>query len=237
MSTRRERIHDNVREEIKGVARQHMAAQGTAAISLRAIARDMEMTAPGLYRYFASRDELITALILDAFLDCAEALQAAYESCPADDPIGRLEAIMLAYRDWAITHPTDFALIYGNPIPDYQQTPEADQETGRASQKSFEVVGRAIVEAIAAGALIPPPEYVNLPEAMAQQLAVRLAQYDAATVTPTVMYLTLLAWSQGHGLIMLELDGHLQPIIEDIGALYRHRLKDILRQMGAQLKT
>ncbi len=74
MTTRRERLHEQIREEIKAIARQQMAAEGNETLSLRAIARQMEVTAPALYRYFPSRDDLITALILDAFNGLADAM-------------------------------------------------------------------------------------------------------------------------------------------------------------------
>jgi AcrR family transcriptional regulator len=115
----RESQRQDTREEIKAFARQQMAAEGTAALSLRAIARDMEMTAPALYRYFPSREDLITALIVDAFNALADALEAADAAPTQQDYGSRLRAVLMAYRGWALEHPTDFQLIYGNPIPGY----------------------------------------------------------------------------------------------------------------------
>src|SRR5579871_5392343 len=105
--TRRERQHDATTAEIKQVARRQMAEQGTAAISLRAIAREMGMTAPAIYRYFASRDDLITALILDAYNAQADAIEHAVDSLPEEDTRGRLRAGLYANRDWALKHPIE----------------------------------------------------------------------------------------------------------------------------------
>src|SRR5689334_18627833 len=117
---RRERFRDNVREQICEVARKQMADSGTAAVSLRAIARELKLTAPALYRYFASRDELITALILDAFNSLADTLAATAQAAAPDNPWNQMTAVLIAYRAWALAHPTDFQLIYGNPIPGYE---------------------------------------------------------------------------------------------------------------------
>ena len=115
--TRRERLHDATIAEIKEVARRQMAEQGTAAISLRAIARAMGMTAPSIYRYFAGRDDVITALILDAYNAQADAIEHAVSASLEADARGRLQAAVFRYRDWALEHPAEYQLILGNPIP------------------------------------------------------------------------------------------------------------------------
>ena len=235
VQTRRERLHDATREEIKNAAREQMKTEGTAAVSLRAIARALGMTAPALYRYYGSRDELITALILDAFNAQADAMLDAYNRVPADNPLQQMTAVMLVYRSWAVAHRVDFHLIFGNPIPDYHQSPEVATLTGQASARSFEPLARAIETATRMGLIVPPAEYVNLPAAILAPLKAQIEQhgYD---ISPTTFYLVLMAWGHGHGLIMLELDGHLQPIVGDPAALYAHRVADLLRQMGATVR-
>ena len=100
--TRRERLREATRDEIKAAARQQMKAEGSAAISLRAIARDLGMTAPALYRYYNSRDDLITALIVDAYTSQADWLERACALLPAGDHAGRLLMFVLAYREWSL---------------------------------------------------------------------------------------------------------------------------------------
>jgi AcrR family transcriptional regulator len=113
--TRRERLRAATTSEIKQIARQQMAQKGAAALSLRAIAREMGMTSPALYRYFASRDDLVTALIVDAYNSLADALEAARHGCPPTDHKQRLLEMGLAYRNWAISHAQDYTLIFGTP--------------------------------------------------------------------------------------------------------------------------
>src|SRR5262245_45041432 len=116
---RAERLREAAIAEIKAIARQQMAEQGQAALSLGAIARAMGMTTPALYRYFESRDALITALIIDAYEALAIALEQADSATRSDDYATRFRAMARAYRDWAVAHPHEYALIYGTPIPGY----------------------------------------------------------------------------------------------------------------------
>ena len=132
--TRREKQHISTQEEIKQVARRLMAEQGTAALSSRMIAREMGLTAPALYHYFASRDELITALIVDAFNALADALEEARDEAATGSAREQLVQTLLTYRRWALEHPIDFQLIYGNPIPGYEAPREL---TVPAAERGF----------------------------------------------------------------------------------------------------
>jgi len=98
--TRRERIRTATIDEIKSTAWKQATEQGAAALSLRAIAREMGMTAPGLYRYYPDRDALVTALLMDAFDSFSAALETARDNCAADNHIGRFRAICKAYFEW-----------------------------------------------------------------------------------------------------------------------------------------
>jgi AcrR family transcriptional regulator len=208
---RRERLRDATIAEIKQVARRQMAEQGTAAISLRAIAREMGMTAPAIYRYFAGRDELITALILDAYNALADAVEHATASAPADDARERLRAAALRYREWALAHPIEYQLILGNPIPGYAAPAEVTMPAARRTMRVF-----AELAAAATGD---------------QSAADTPALGEVAQ--PEALYGVLSAWAQLHGLITLEMFHHLQPIIGDAGALYRAEVEALLARQDA----
>ncbi len=123
-TARRERYRKQTREEAKAVALAQLSESGTAGISVNAIAKSMGMTGPALYRYFASRDELLTELITDAYRDLAEALaRAVADAVPAD----RFRALALALRDWAKRQPDRYLLIYGTPVPGYHAPPETTE--------------------------------------------------------------------------------------------------------------
>ena len=112
--TPRERYRTQVRAEIKERAWEQIATAGASALSLNAIAKQMGMSGPALYRYFASRDELITELIRDAYRSLADTFRAAAES--GADQV----ALAHALRGWALDDPQRYFLIYGTPVPGYQ---------------------------------------------------------------------------------------------------------------------
>jgi AcrR family transcriptional regulator len=119
----RARYREQVRAEVREHAWSQVAEAGASALSLKAIARRMGMTAPALYRYFASRDELLTELVLSAYLDLAETVEAAAED--TDDPTRRIRAVAAALRTWAVEAPQRYLLLYGTPVPGYAAPPEA----------------------------------------------------------------------------------------------------------------
>jgi len=194
-------------DEIKAVARQHLAAEG-ANLSLRAVARDMGMVSSALYRYFASRDDLLTALIMDAY----NALGAAVEA--ADGAIGdraelrrRWLAATTAVRDWALANPAEYALIYGSPVPGYA----APQDTIPAAARSYAVLGHILADAFASGAL--PPEGAAVPEAIRADLA-RAKEGIAAGVPDEVMLAGITAWIQLFGVVSFELFGQFNNVVD-----------------------
>jgi AcrR family transcriptional regulator len=230
--SRRERLHTEMKEEIKAIARQQMALEGNEALSLRAIARQMEVTAPALYRYFASRDELITALILDAFNGLGDALETADGAVQTEQGQAaygpRLQRVLFAYRDWALTHPTDFALIYGTPIVGYVAPAPL---TAAASERSIAVIIRVLTEAFAAGALTIPSEVQQIPPTVQSAIVALVVEHNYPTAVEP-FYAGVIAWSRCHGLVMLELFGHITPVVGDTSALYEAEVTTLLARLG-----
>ncbi len=227
--TRRERFREASIAEIKETARHLMAEMGTAGISIRAIARQMDMTAPSIYYYFSSLNDLITALILDGFQELASKLEAAaYEDADHRTYRERLYALAAAYRDWALKHPVDFQLVYGNPIPGYNQPTEL---TYPAARRSFALLARLLADAMEAGELVPPREYQTLPEDIDEPLKL-LAQNEGHELPHTALYLAAVIWTQIHGRVTLELFNLIQPVTGNTEAFYRYETHNMLRQLG-----
>ncbi|MDN5767433.1 MAG: TetR/AcrR family transcriptional regulator [Humibacillus sp.] len=129
---KRARRREQIEGEILRVAREHLALHGAAALSLRAIARDLGMVSSGIYRYVESRDDLLTRLIIDSYRSLADAVFAAHDAVDANDLDRRWATIGFALRQWALDQPHDFALIYGSPVPDYQAPADRTAEAGTA---------------------------------------------------------------------------------------------------------
>jgi AcrR family transcriptional regulator len=225
---RRERVRQATVEEIKTVARAQMAAEGTAGVNLRSIAREMGMTAPALYRYFGSRDDLVTALVTDAYDALADAMEAAVAAVPAGRHADRVRAAFGAFRAWGLGHPTEFALIFGSPIPGYV----APETTRPAGTRYTNLLAGLLVEAYAAGALDPAGIDLRVPDRLGRQLKdlQRRGGFPGAPV-PVVAF-GLSAWTRVHGLVTLEVFGHLAPAVGDGAALFEQELDAIVRQSG-----
>ncbi|MBN2500436.1 MAG: TetR/AcrR family transcriptional regulator [Anaerolineales bacterium] len=219
MSTRREKLRQETHQEILDTARQQIAEEGAAALSLRAIAREMGMTAPAIYRYFENRDALVTALILEAYASFGIALETHTPQGTANEDF---IALGMAYRAWARKHPEQYQLIFGTPIPGYQ-APE--EETIPAARKTLLVLVAAIEALRETGNLNPQPEYAQLPES----IAAAMEQFGEIASS---IYLATLLWSKLHGLVSLELNNHLRYLVGDSEAFYKQELQAMLRQLG-----
>ena len=230
--TRRERQHEATREEIKAVARQQMTAQGAAALSLRAIGRALGLTAPALYRYYPSRDDLITALIIDAYHSQSAWLEEACNALPPDDHARRLRAFIMAYREWSIAHPEDYKLIYGTPIPGYHAPWEL---TAPAAQRNMLIVLALLKAAWQAKALTLPAEYTRLSPPLRQKLAEAAAQMGYDVPLP-ILHVAIVSWAHIQGLISLELFGHLVMLEPQAGEVYRLEAEAWLKRYGLGVK-
>src|SRR5512138_3763633 len=117
--TRKKQI-PNLQEAIKETAWKQIAEYGAPALSLRAIARELKISAPAIYNYFPDRDALVTALIIDAYTSFVDSQLEARDAVLEKDLKGRMNAIGMAYRTWALTYPQRYQLIFGTPIPGYE---------------------------------------------------------------------------------------------------------------------
>jgi AcrR family transcriptional regulator len=216
--TRRERLRAATITEIKEIACRHMAEKGASALSLRAIAREMGMTSPALYRYFASRDDLVTALIVDAYNALADALEAARDGCAEDDHEGRLSAIARAYRNWALAAPQEYALIFGTPIPAYEAPPDVTSPAAARSMMVFLDILQAVQQSGQADFSDVHADFSPDLHAQLQPWIDKL-QFDG---DPAILYLAISNWGMIHGLVSLEIYGHLDPNMakETSGALF-----------------
>ncbi|RZS90214.1 TetR family transcriptional regulator [Motilibacter rhizosphaerae] len=160
--TARARVRAELTAAILDAARAQLASSGAAALSLRAVARDVGMVSSAVYRYFASRDELLTALIVETYDALGEAVEQADAAARerGSSPGERWLAAARAFRAWAGAHPHEFALVYGSPVPGYA----APRETVAPAVRSTLVLVRILGDAAASGALaeLPSPLPVSL---------------------------------------------------------------------------
>lgn len=226
-SVRRERIREATFEEIKTIAWKQIAVQGVASLSLRAIAREMDITAPGLYRYYLSRDDLVTALIIEAFNSFSDTLETSRDARKPDDHIGRFRAISRAYYQWAISNQQKYALLFGTPVSGYV----LDEQAGPAAQRGFLILQGVIGEAHAAGKITGDAVSVRIPASLKSQYEV-LKKYGLPYV-PLVTHLALSTWSMIHGMTSLCLYGYFAGFLADQSESFvNFEIEKMIRVLG-----
>ena len=204
----RARVRAELTEEIKSAARRQLDSEG-ANLSLRAIAREMGMVSSALYRYFASRDDLLTALIIDAYNAIGDATERAdARHRPRHDFAGRWIAMARALRFWALEHPSEYALIHGSPVPGYRAPADT---TGPASRVPLALAG-VVAEARAADALrdVSGP---SIGSKLGAELAA-VGRLIGDEVDEPVVARTMLGWTALHGALNFELFGQLNNVID-----------------------
>jgi AcrR family transcriptional regulator len=227
--TRRERVRDVTREEIITTAWKQIGEVGAAGLSLRGIAREMGMTAPGLYRYYKDRDALVTALLMNAFTSFTSSLEAGRDTCEASDHTGRFRALCKAYFQWAAQNPQRYTLLFGTPIQGYMFA----EELGPVARRSFLVLQGVIGAADVAGKI--SGELSTLPLPAGLQVPYAVLQNYGMPYTGTVTQLALSAWSMIHGMTSLYLYNYLTGFLQTNVEIFIHfEIEKMVRILGLE---
>lgn len=227
-TTPRDRARAQTMTDIVRIGRRHLATEGAAALSLRAVARDLGVVSSAVYRYVASRDELLTLLLVDGYDELGDAVDAAAAALASDDFIGRQRAIGRAVRAWALAEPATYALLFGSPVPGYVAPPERTTAPGTR-------VVRALVEvwgaAYAAGRLHPPDVHVTSAGLQAGFAAVR--EEVAGDLPDDVIAVGVFSWAALFGCVGFEVFGQYGPDgMGDAEALFELHLDLLVQTLG-----
>jgi len=204
VTTARERARIETTRAILDEAGRQLVEHGAAGLSLRAVARGVGMVSSAVYRYFPSRDELLTALILGAYDAVGERAEAAAST--EGSPRQRWRAVWRAVREWALERPAEYALIYGSPVPGYA----APQDTVRAAQRVVLALLAIVVEA---GATVPDP---------GEEVRRALAPVVLPGLEPAAAPAAVAAWTLLFGTIGFELFGQFENVVVDRAAYFDH---------------
>lgn len=215
--------------EILAVAREHLAKEGAAALSLRSVARDLELAPSALYRYFDGRDALLSALIMAAYESlAAEAERAADQAHEAaNTDVERWLEVPRAARRWALERPHEWALIFGTPVPGY----EAPEDTVEPYARAAAALARAVIEAKSAGRLREAASIGTGTDELRQAVA-PVAEGLALDLPVPMVVRFVQAWATVVGLISLEIFGHWRNTILDPEAFFEAAIRNLAADLG-----
>ncbi|MEV4175502.1 TetR/AcrR family transcriptional regulator [Nonomuraea sp. NPDC049709] len=225
--SRRERVRQATLAEIRATARRLLIEQGPAAVTINAVAREMGMSGPALYHYFAGHDDLVAAVTVDFYRELTETIRAAREAYPREEPGRRLLAACRAMRRWAITHRAEFGWVFASPIRGERRL---DSPRDRAGQ-DFE---RAFVEEIAQ-LWEARPFPVPAPEELDPSIRAQLETYAQAaglTLPVEVIHVFLSCWIRLYGLLCMEVLNQLDFAYSDLEPMFEDCLRELAPRLG-----
>jgi len=214
--------------DIVRIGRAHLATEGAAALSLRAVARDLGVVSSAVYRYVESRDELLTLLVVDGYDELGDAVDAALAKVDASDHAARMVAIGRAVRTWALAEPATYALLFGSPVPGYEAP--AERTTGPGTRVILRLV-EVWEDAWVAGAMELPHATVS-PRRLSRDLA-RVRRELGLTAPDTVIARGMLAWAALFGCVGFELFGQYGPdAFAEPKDIFEHHLRVLVETVG-----
>jgi AcrR family transcriptional regulator len=218
--SRRELYREQTRDEIMTIALRQIADGGVEALSLNAIAKEMAVSGAALYRYFASRDDLVAALVVQAYDDLAQTLETAVARRHKSGP-ARVHAVAAAYRSWAVAQPHRYRLVFATRLGPGRL---ASDDVVLASQRSMDVFLQAL------GSLPAKPESTGrtVSPALASQLLAWRQRTTESDLPAATLRLGMTCWTRLHGILSLELDGHLHATNVDPELLYHAEVDDLI---------
>jgi AcrR family transcriptional regulator len=224
--SRRERLRAQTLAEIREHGFAQLADGGPAALSLTGIAKAMGMSGPALYRYVASRDDLLVALVEASWADIADTLTEAARRNRSATPEERLRAALNGTRQWALRQPHRYRLVFGSSYGSGRLDPE---RIAPPSQRAMEIVLSALSG-------MGPAE--RAPAVSDSELRRELVHWGNGSEDPPhdprVLFLGLLAWTRIHGIISLEIEGFLEQIEIDPARVFKAEVDHLVAQRTGQ---
>ena len=218
----RARRRDDVTRQVLEIGRRHLTQYGAAALSLRAVSRDLGMVSSAVYRYVGSRDELLTLLVVDAYTELGDAVDARLADAARAAWDTRILAICNSVRDWALGEPARYALLYGSPVPGYEAPGEQTTEPGT---RVILALLRLVAEGVTAGDVTDGPGLVPVPRPLRADLA-RVAADVGMDVDPAVMARAVLLWATLFGAVSLEVFGQYgEDTFTERGLLFEQQIR------------
>ncbi len=240
--SRRDRVRAATTQEIIQTARRLLVEQGPTAVTLRAIAREMGMTAPALYRYFDSHEELLKSLVADIFTELANhvrgAVHAARQAAGADVSEAELMAVMLIagareFRAWTLQHVPEFSMIFGSPLPGLEVVHEMSTDPTVDCGYQFGQVFLDLFGNLFRKRPFPIPADDEIEPSLRRQLA-RYREVAATDLPLGALETFLRCWVLLYGTVSLEAFGHMKFALDDASPMFELMLTDLAQMIGLE---
>jgi AcrR family transcriptional regulator len=228
--TRRERLFAATQAELSRAARELVVEGGPEAVTVRAVAAKIGMSAPAIYRYFDSRESLLAQVCIDLYAELGSHLYAARDSVPGESVAGRLARTARAFRQWALDHAPEFGLLFGAPIPGVVVDPEAKHE--EMAGQSFALVWLELfaeIESEGRGMRWNRP----IPKRIADQIDDFACSAGIEIDTDAAM-LYVYCWQSLYGSVATEVFGHMKWAVDDAAEFFEGRIAELLVRLGLE---
>jgi AcrR family transcriptional regulator len=233
--SRRDRVRADTAREIKDTARRVLVEHGGEGFALRAIAREMGMSAPALYRYFDSREDLVEHVVADLYDELVGHLVAARDDADPAVPAVQLLACSRAFRRWAIDHRQEFGLLFGSAgdgvVPSSDRLHNDPDSPAHAAAHRFGQVFAALIAQVYLERPFPVPAEDEIDPALAGQLRTWLAEFPVE-LPLGVVRVFLGCWVRLYGLVAMEIFGHLKFALDDAAAFFEAELHGVAEVLG-----
>src|SRR3954447_4320962 len=233
--SRRDRVRADTVREIKERARRVLVEQGGAGFGLRAIAREMGMTAPALYRYFDSRENLVEHVVADLYDELCTHLESARDAADPATPAVQLLAASRAFRRWAITHHQEFGLLFGSAgdgvVPPHDQLHADPDSPAYAAARRFGAIFATLMAQVYLARPFAVPAEEDIDPALAEQLRGWMAEIPVE-LPLGVVRVFLSCWVRLYGLVAMEIFGHLKFALDDAEPMFEAELRDLAGILG-----
>jgi AcrR family transcriptional regulator len=230
---RRARLRAATVDEIKQTARRLLVEHGPAAVTLRAIAREMGMTAPALYRYFPSLEELLTSVCAGLYDELTGELERVRDADPDADVADRLYAVCRQFRRWSVAHPAEFGMMFGSPLPGMDVRAAAQDSEASAAGDRFAGVFAALFAQLWQQQPFPVPARDEIEPDLYGQLD-RYMHSLGADLPVGAAQIFLSCWIRIYGIVALEVFGHLSFALTDPEPMFEAELGAVAARLGVE---
>lgn len=234
--TRRDRVRAATNEEIKQTARRLLVTEGPKAVSLRGIASEMGMTAPALYRYFGSRDDLMGHVVADIFNEIAGEIQAAIDATAAGggDITAKMVAACHQYRRWSLAHRAEFGLLFGTPLPAIEAALDHENVIAACAIKFSGTFFTLFLE-LWQHHPFPVPADGEIGAGLREQLT-RYRDSLGVDLPLGAVFTFLWCWVRLYGIVSLEVFEHLHFALDDASPLFEYTLVELSQRLGLEYR-